>query len=73
MEGGSAMPTYWATYEVLGPGRAIVALFLGGEWSGAGLVELRSPDPEALYEASYAAASARAAAKGGVLGRFSEA
>lgn len=69
------MTNYWATYEILSNRRAIIALFdasNGGEWSGAGRVEIRNPDREALIEECYRQASLSAQGKGGRLDRFSE-
>jgi len=65
-------PAFTATYEIVRSGEAIVTLFHGGEWSGAGRVSIRSASKAALYEAAYLDASARAACKGGSLSRFSE-
>lgn len=63
---------FWATYETIRPGEAIVELTLNGEWQGGGLVTIRSTDPAALYEAAYRHAAMAAASKGGTLDRFTE-
>lgn len=62
---------FWATYEIVRRGEAIVELTLNGEWYGGGLVSIRSGDPAALYEAAYAVACASARSHDGILGRFS--
>lgn len=69
------MKNFWATYEILSNRRAIVSLFdasNGGEWSGAGRVEIRNPDRAALIERCYEDACVRASCKGGRLDRFTE-
>jgi len=68
---------FWATIEFL-PGQraAIIELTTTlGEWAGGGRIEVRPINGDvrgALIEAGYVHASASAAAKGGVLDRFSE-
>lgn len=68
---------YWATIEFLpGQSAAIIELTLNGEWAGGGRIELPRNHSgsvrDALYEAGYVHASARAALKGGTLDRYSE-
>ncbi len=65
------MERFTGKVEFLSAKSAIVALFDSrGEWSGAGRVEIKRADRDALYAACFADAEQRAACKGGVLDRF---
>ena len=65
---------YWATFERTSATKGIVTLTdasKGGEWAGAHNVEVKNPS-KGLADAAYDSARAAAAAKGGVLDRFTE-
>ena len=63
-----------ATIEFLDSGgTALITLFDStGEWSGGGIVDIRSRSKADLYEAGYLHAARAARAKGGRVERFSE-
>jgi hypothetical protein len=63
----------WATYELLSSRRAIVSFrTTDGKWAGAGRVDIKVSDRDALREECYRIASQQAACKGLILDRFSE-
>lgn len=66
------MSKFTATIEFLkGQSAAIVTMFDStAEWSGAGRIEVKSGSRDALYEAGYREATARATIKGGTLDRY---
>ena len=67
------MNSFWATFEPLSPTSGILTLTTytdRGEWAGSGLVQVKNPSNNALYEEAYRQASFNAAAKGGTLDRF---
>ena len=61
-----------ATIEYTSQGSAIVTLYDGVEWSGGGLVEVKSKSRLDLYEQGYIVASVSAKSKGGRLETFKE-
>lgn len=57
---------FYATLEHIRSDEAIVTLFdADGEWSGAGLVQVKSCSKSDIYEEGYRMASVSARAKGG--------
>ena len=66
------MNKFNATIEFFS-GKAIVTLYdADGEWSGGGLVEVKTRAKRDLYEAGYKVASLNASSKGGRLETFRE-
>lgn len=68
-------PAVWATMERLRRGGAAIVELTridDGSWAGNHLVEIRSQDPDRLYEACYQNAAAHAAIHGCRLDRFRE-